>query len=189
MKDASRINDGNTATASQTGQAPERHASPPPRSEAAYLDEQAAAAKAAMRHTVDELKQSLKETADIKYWARRHPWASVGAAAAGGFVAAVALFSRSDEEHQIDEARRRRAPESADRGADEDRSKPSGILGAVTGPLFDIAKTVFDHALMALVGTGVAAKATEDELEEVEQQGQSEAGLVERANDEPVAAG
>jgi hypothetical protein len=61
--------------------------------EEALLDQQAAEARAAFEQTLNELKQSLRDSAKLKVWAKRYPWAVAGAAAAGGFLLATAICS------------------------------------------------------------------------------------------------
>lgn len=62
-----------------------------PESEAEYLARESAAAQAAAFEALEQLKNSLASAADIRIWARKHPWIAVGAAAATGFVAAAGL--------------------------------------------------------------------------------------------------
>lgn len=64
-----------------------------PVSEAEFLQWQAEQAKAAFDQTFDEFKQSLRDSAKLKVWAQRHPWAVTGAAVAGGFLLASMVFS------------------------------------------------------------------------------------------------
>jgi hypothetical protein len=68
--------------------------------EAEFLDAQAADARAAIHETWNELKGTLRETATLEVWARRHPWIVAGTAVAGGFLIATSL-SRS-KEHESD---------------------------------------------------------------------------------------
>jgi hypothetical protein len=64
-------------------------------SESEFLDAQSADAQAAVKQTWDDLKSTLKDTASLEVWARRHPWMVAGAAVAGGFLVATLLFSPS----------------------------------------------------------------------------------------------
>jgi len=61
--------------------------------EAEFLQWQAEQAKAAFDETFEEFKQSLRDSAKLRVWARRHPWAVTGAAAAGGFLLAKMVFA------------------------------------------------------------------------------------------------
>lgn len=64
------------------------------RSEVEFLRIEAERAKAAIVGKIDELKTTLKEAADIKLWAERHPWGTVAVAAVAGFTAATALVPK-----------------------------------------------------------------------------------------------
>jgi ElaB/YqjD/DUF883 family membrane-anchored ribosome-binding protein len=61
------------------------------KSEAAFLAQQAADAKIAIKQTLEEMQKTAKEAADISWWTRRYPWAAVGTAALVGFVAIPVL--------------------------------------------------------------------------------------------------
>lgn len=61
--------------------------------EAEFLEWQADQAKAAFDQTFGEFKQSLRDSAKLRVWAQRHPWAVTGAAAAGGFLLAKMVFA------------------------------------------------------------------------------------------------
>ncbi|MBA4015813.1 MAG: hypothetical protein C0483_01355 [Pirellula sp.] len=54
-------------------------------------------ALAAMRGTTTKIKQAAIQAVDPAAWAETHPWASVGAAAAAGFVAAKVLRTPREE--------------------------------------------------------------------------------------------
>ncbi|MEX0714678.1 MAG: hypothetical protein WD278_20235 [Pirellulales bacterium] len=150
-------------------------------SESEYLAQQAADAKAAMSRTIEELSQSLKDSADPRYWTRQHPWAAVGAALAGGFVAATVLVPRKQE--RGGEVRRRDEFEVLDgqpeAAADGDEAEapgeeppagrqPSRILASLASPLFDVLKVVLDNALTALVSSTVASRTAAEELDGAE---------------------
>ncbi|HEX5442219.1 MAG TPA: hypothetical protein VFW87_00260 [Pirellulales bacterium] len=72
--------------------------------ESEFLQWQADQAKAAFDQTFAEFKQSLRDTAKLRVWARRHPWAVTGAAAAGGFLLAKMVFSPPHSEHAHEDA-------------------------------------------------------------------------------------
>jgi hypothetical protein len=65
--------------------------------ESAYLQEQAANAKAAIKNTLSDLGEQLGKAADPRLLTQSHPWAAVGTAAIAGFIAAAAFVpSRED---------------------------------------------------------------------------------------------
>ena len=72
-------------------------------SETEYLAREAQEAKAAFHATLDQMRASLKDAADVRAWARRYPWATLGVAAVAGFVAAKTVLPN-----------RHRSPEDAE---------------------------------------------------------------------------
>jgi hypothetical protein len=63
--------------------------------EAAFLSQQSAAAADAIADTLAEIKGDLKanleQATDLRQWVDRYPWATLAAASATGFVAALVL--------------------------------------------------------------------------------------------------
>jgi hypothetical protein len=59
--------------------------------EAAFLAQQATAAKIAIRQTLMEMQETAKEAADLRWWTRRYPWPAVGSATLLGFFVAPIL--------------------------------------------------------------------------------------------------
>jgi hypothetical protein len=65
------------------------------KSEAAFLAQQAAAAKTAIGQTLEEMQKTAKEAADIRWWTQHYPWAAVGTAALLGFFSIPILTRES----------------------------------------------------------------------------------------------
>jgi hypothetical protein len=63
-------------------------------SEKCFLADQAADARTAMMQTLQEMKETLAQAADVRTCARQHPWIATGSAAAAGFVAGAVVSSR-----------------------------------------------------------------------------------------------
>jgi hypothetical protein len=61
------------------------------KSESELLREEAQLASEAIRQTLRSMQGDVKEAADVAAWTREYPWASIGVAAAAGFLAASAL--------------------------------------------------------------------------------------------------
>jgi hypothetical protein len=61
--------------------------------ERVFLAQQAADAKAAMQHTVDDMKVTVQQAANVRWWTQHYPWYAVGAAAVLGFVAATRVLT------------------------------------------------------------------------------------------------
>src|SRR5687767_3043371 len=83
-----------------------RDANPPPPadapakslSEAEFLQQQAANAKAAIGRALADFTGQLAHGVDPRLWAKEYPWYTVGAAAVGGFVAAALLIPSKQEQ-------------------------------------------------------------------------------------------
>lgn len=114
-------------------------------SEAEYLEEQATEAQAALQETWDDLKTTLKETASIDVWAKRHPWVVAGAAVAGGFLIATLLLS----------------PAEVEPAAEEEPAQPASgkrrRLGWLMGPLFGLLRPVFGQLVSSLIAAALGA--------------------------------
>ena len=67
-------------------------------SESAFLQEQAANAKAAIAQTLADAKDALAEGVSIREWTARYPWIAVGGAAVAGFVAATTLVPTKEQQ-------------------------------------------------------------------------------------------
>jgi hypothetical protein len=114
-------------------------------SEAEFLEGQAAEAQAALQETWDDLKTTLKETASLDVWAKRHPWVVAGAAVAGGFLLATLLFSPATDEEPAAEDE----PELASGGRRR--------LGWLMGPLFGLLRPVFGQLVSSLLAAALGA--------------------------------
>jgi len=67
-------------------------------SEAVFLQEQAANAKAAFKQTLNEVTHGLANGVDPRAWTAEHPWVAVATAAAAGFAAASFLIPSKEEQ-------------------------------------------------------------------------------------------
>jgi ElaB/YqjD/DUF883 family membrane-anchored ribosome-binding protein len=85
------------------------------RSEAEFLQHQTRQALAELSASLAEVKQGLADAVDVRLWTRRHPWASVGVAAAAGFTAATLVMPSKDETfgEKLSKLVHRPAPSSA----------------------------------------------------------------------------
>lgn len=64
--------------------------------ESEYIQQQTDDARAAIRTTIDELESDVGRAINPRVWVRAHPWMTLAAAAAAGFVASQ-LFTREEE--------------------------------------------------------------------------------------------
>lgn len=110
---------------------------PEPKSEAEYLERESRMARAALSRLGGEIVESIQRTPDAAAWTERYPWASLGAAAAGGLAAGVAAGKAF-------RGARAPAPEPAQPAADappldastaQAATQPSGRLVAGLGTL------------------------------------------------------
>src|SRR5690242_11023268 len=68
-------------------------------SESELLAAEKAAAKENINATLERMRDDLAASADVAAWTRKYPWASVGAAAGIGFLAATLISSRKSRDH------------------------------------------------------------------------------------------
>ncbi len=71
-------------------------------SEALYLKQQADDAQAAMKATLNEMQDKLKDIVDLRVWTQRYPWISTAVAAGVGFAAGAVVTprDRKDAKHK-----------------------------------------------------------------------------------------
>lgn len=125
-------------------------------SEAEFLAQQAEQARQAMSRTLQDLANALKEGTDPRAWTQQYPLASLGVAAALGFVVASAVTPASDQ--TLQERLRSLVPQAPPAPAAPPAQAPgapkSSPLWSIAGPLLDAFKT----ALVSTVSAAVSAK-------------------------------
>jgi len=108
MKPESNSSVADTATTPASAPPPADAAATKPKhpsTEAEYLQQQAALAKAALAGTLASLKDDLGETVDLRLWTKQHPWIMSMAAAVAGFATAAAVVPSKDRhEHKFIES-------------------------------------------------------------------------------------
>lgn len=121
--------------------------------------------------TLEQMRDSLGDAADVGAWTRRYPWATLGASLAAGFIAAAALLPRKrrpgddDEEPALlqrilaDEQIAARLKELAEEDEGKHRRRSSGMLQSVAGTLW----STFGPAVQSAVAAALAAKAAQDD--------------------------
>jgi hypothetical protein len=117
-------------------------------SEAEFLDLQVADADAACHKTWNELKATLRESATLEVWAKRHPWIVAGTAATGGFLLATVLFPPKKEV-----AARDVPAESNGEARPSPPASPSWLMNT----LFNLIKPVFGQLVTSLVAAAMGA--------------------------------
>ncbi|HEV3345217.1 MAG TPA: hypothetical protein VG125_32870 [Pirellulales bacterium] len=117
-------------------------------SEAEFLDAQAADAQAAVHQTWNELKATLRETATLEVWAKRHPWIVAGTAVAGGFLLATTVL------------RPQQQAENLNGRAEEDVGGPAAAQRGsnwLIDTLFGLVKPVLGQLISSLAAAAMGA--------------------------------
>jgi hypothetical protein len=163
-------------------------------SETEYLAREATEAQAAIQATLEQMRATLKDAADVRAWTRQYPWATLGVAAAAGFVAAkVVLPSRrrpcENEEPALlekilsDEKIAARVKELSEQ--EPGQRDGSGMLQSVAMTLF----RTFGPAVQSAITAALAAKAAKPDAEELweeaAQHAAAEQGAVDPGADAP----
>jgi len=124
-----------------------------------------------MSRAVDDLKRELAQGADPRAWMQVHPWATMGAAAVAGFVAASMLVPSEEEKalkrlKKIEEAltpHMRRNYDTTGNGDGvgkvQSGSAGGGFLAGLAGQVLRAVQPV----LMSAITAGVTAKTVEKE--------------------------
>lgn len=152
----------------------------PESSEADFLTLQQEHAKAAIGRAFSELKGALAGGVDPRPLMKNYPWATLGASAVAGFVAASMLIPSKEQqalnklaaiEKALNPPRPRRASDedgdmSVDgkAGATDYKSGRSGLLTAIMGEVIGAVKP----ALISLLTSGVTASAVKPSESEME---------------------
>jgi len=143
-------------------------------SEADFLADQQARARAAMDTAFADMKRAVasafSDNAHLSEWMGAYPWVSLGVGAAVGFLAGSALTPARDEsfKERLDSlikevSRKQEKDEKAEKGTEKaaraavDAQKPS-FMQHVSSGLFDILKT----ALVSTLSGAVAGKVADD---------------------------
>jgi hypothetical protein len=124
-------------------------------SEADYLAREVTDAKAALSHSLAQLRLGVANSADLRQWVKHYPWASLGAAVAAGFAAAAAIAPAKDES-VTDKLSRLVPDEHSDandgcsRGTTQiNASKRATIADNLISSLFDLAKILVQTLIVS----------------------------------------
>ncbi|WP_428939562.1 hypothetical protein [Fontivita pretiosa] len=129
--------------------------------EAQFLRQQAQQARDAMLRALELAARNLAHGADPRAWAREHPWLTVGAAAAGGFLAAVTLVPTRQQQLLRELARIERAiapPPPHANGLNGQSHRPTARHRLLRRLLRETFKLV-RPALLSAITAGITAKA------------------------------
>jgi hypothetical protein len=133
-------------------------------SEADYLAREVTDAKAALSHSLAELKLGLTESADLRQWVKYYPWASLGAAAAAGFAAAAAVTPAQGE--SLKDKLARLKPAVQPNSEEDSKSAPpqthsakrASVTDNLINSVFDLAKVLIQTLIVATFQRPVAAE-------------------------------
>jgi hypothetical protein len=129
-----------------------RQLQPQTRSEASFLADQAADAKAAMIHTLRDIKESLGKVADVRVCAQQHPWLVIGSAVAAGFVAGAVVTPAPQRKVKKTRASSHAASQPSCQGQETPRTKKSFLFST-----FSTAGTFLAGILRTVVEASIAA--------------------------------
>jgi hypothetical protein len=122
-----------------------------PRSEAAYLKQQAAHAKSALTKTLGEIGSGLGKGVSPAAWAKEHPWMTVSSAVVAGFVAAtIAVPSKKQAALRRLAAIERALNEPSDKHHESNGHGKSsgGLLGVIISQLIRGAASIVTGMLV-----------------------------------------
>jgi hypothetical protein len=138
------------------------------KSEAIYLKEQAANAKAAMKQTLAEIARGVGDGVSVSKWTEEHPWTMLASAAVAGFVgASIAVPSKEQQalrqlaklEKEIRKDRHERAEHLESNGNGKATTeKKAGLTGLVVAELMRAASGI----VSTLIKTSAQAPQSHD---------------------------
>lgn len=109
-----------------------------------------------MLAALDSLPGDLVEAADVRLWAKEHPWATLGMAAVVGFAAATILTPRRNESIQERMAKLATSARSLASAGEPNKSEArAGIGAALLNRLFDLAKVAVGNAILMAFQSGL----------------------------------
>jgi hypothetical protein len=129
-------------------------------SEAAFLSQEAARAKAAIVKSLHAIREDVRNAADFGGWAREHPWIAVGIASLAGFAVAAAMRSPQGKTGRPPvEDSESPPPDGAPQEKSSVRPTPADALGWLVTPLSILLHTVAERFIAALIaGASAPAK-------------------------------
>ena len=163
------------STTERTSAKPHATGSKVAESESAFLTRQANEASKAISNTLARMKDDVRKAADPRLWTKEYPWASLGAAAVGGFVAASMTVPSKEQQALKRLARIEKAlyPEGRERGTSkEEAAKDRGILGTI---LNNAIKT-FQPILMSAITGAITGKVAQPDPEDLKEAAQAHDG-------------
>jgi hypothetical protein len=130
----------------------QRQPAPHTRSERVYLADQAADARIAMVRTLQDMKKTLIQVADVRSCAKRHPWLVTGSAVAAGFITGTVLApsTRTNTKHTGSNSEAVLPPGREER--ETPQPKKSVLFSIVGTVLASILQTAVQRSIAGAVG-------------------------------------
>jgi len=119
------------------------------RSERSFLAYQAAAAKTAMRQTLHDMKVILERVADLRLYARQHPWLVTGSAVAVGFVTGAVLTPSPQKTGEQSRAKSEEKRQPSCQEREVPRTKKSFLIATAGTLLAGVVRTVIQNSIAA----------------------------------------
>jgi hypothetical protein len=139
--------------------------SPPP-SEAEFLEQEAAKARAAINEALSDLGRNLKATVDPHMLTRDHPWIAISTAAVAGFAAALTLVPSKEQQAlralvELERARHGPPPSSASTttARSDNSASAAGIVGTIAAEALKILRPLATTLLSAGIARASGGKA------------------------------
>jgi hypothetical protein len=128
-------------------------------SEAAFLNQEAARAKAAIVRSLYAIEEDVRSLADFGGWAREHPWMAAGIASLAGFAAAATMRSSQGKPAQPPGDNCELPPsDGVPQEKPSERPTRADTLGWLVTPLSILLQTVAAKFIAALI-VGASAPA------------------------------
>ncbi len=145
-------------------------------SESEFITRQAQEAMNAIANTLGRMKDDARKTADPRLWTKEYPWASLAAAAVGGFVAASVTVPSKEQQALKRLARIEETlyPNGRDHTTSpEEARKDNSILGTIFS---NAARSLQPLIMSAITGaiTGKIAQPDKEDLKPAAETAQTE---------------
>jgi hypothetical protein len=106
-----------------------------------------------MVHTLQDLKETLTQAADVRSCTKRHPWLVTGSAVAAGFVMGAVLTPSAQMTIKHSASKSDARPEPGGEGRELPQSWKSTLFSIAGAVLASILPTLVQGSIAAAVGT------------------------------------
>jgi len=135
-------------------------------SESQFLTDQANAAKDAISACVNQIKADVRHGVDPRLWAKEYPWATLAAAAVGGFVTASMTVPSKEQQalKRLEKIERAlHIPESERAASSAEKAKHKGIFSDIVSGALKNLQPILMSAITGAI-TGKVAQPSPDDL-------------------------